>query len=388
MIRTILLLFPIYITLFWFVTLTGNKKKLSAPRLFLSKFMLFPLVIFISYFLYFSPYRTLYPYSDIVLQYASLLVFPVYYIYFRLLTVDGSFSFKKHARYLAIPTLLAIVYAVGVYLTPTTEYRAWLFDENAYSKSSTIAFLNILRLAIRITYLLQVVISVAGNYLLIRKYGEKAEEFYSNIQDGKFNNAKSLNYSIIFMGIAAFTFTALGRQYLLNHYEFIYAGWMIFSANLFFIGFMGITQKPINPTFELQNNAEEYSHMKDIPVGTQKKLLHKILVQFNEKKLHLNSQLNIMDIVKAVGTNRSYISGIINSRYNQNFCSFVNGYRIEELEKAIVENPDSTNESLAETCGFGSVNTLKRAISSKTGMSLTEWKKFKLAKHFNSTSVS
>jgi len=117
-------------------------------------------------------------------------------------------------------------------------------------------------------------------------------------------------------------------------------------------------------------------------------LLHKILVQFNEKKLHLNSQLNIMDIVKAVGTNRSYISGIINSRYNQNFCSFVNGYRIEELEKAIVENPDSTNESLAETCGFGSVNTLKRAISSKTGMSLTEWKKFKLAKHFNSTSVS
>ena len=383
MIRTILLLFPIYITLFWFVTLSGNKKKLCAPRLFLSKFMLLPFIIFISHFFYFSPFPTLYSYSDIVLQYASLLVFPVYYIYFRLLTVDGSFSFKKHVRYLAIPVILATIYAVGVYVTPVTEYRAWLFDEKVYSESSYITFLNIIRLVIRITYLLQVVISVRGNYWLIRKYGEKAEEFYSNIQDGKFNNAKMLNYSIIFMGIAAFTFTAMGRQYLMHHDEFIYAGWIVFSGNLFIIGFMGIAQKPLNPTFELENNAEELNRMKEVPVGTQKKLLQKILVQFVEKKLHLNSQLNIMDIVKAVGTNRSYISGIINSRYNQNFCSFVNGYRIEELEKAILENPDSTNESLAETCGFGSVNSLKRAVSSKTGMSLTEWKKFKLAQQFN-----
>jgi len=388
MIRTILLLFPIYITLFWFITLSGKKKKLSTPRLFLAKFMLLPFLIFISHFLYFSPFPTLYSYSDIVLQYASLLVFPVYYIYFRLLTVDGSFSIKRHARYLAIPTLLTCVYAIGVALTPENEYKAWLFDEKAYSESSQIAFLNILRLVIRITYLLQVVISVTGNYLLIRKYGEKAEEFYSNIQDGKFNNAKMLNYSIIFMGIAAFTFTALGRQYLMIHDELIYAGWIVFSGNLFIIGFMGITQKPINPTFELENNAEELNRMNDVPVGTQKKLLEKILVQFNEKKLHLNSQLTIMDVVKAVGTNRSYISGIINSRYNQNFCSFVNGYRIEELELEIIENPDSTNESLAETCGFGSVNSLKRAISSKTGMSLTEWKKFKLAQHFNPRSVS
>lgn len=384
MIRTILLLFPIYITLFWFVTLSGNKKKLSAPRLYLSKFMLYPFVIFVSHFLYFSPYPTLYLYSDIPLQYASLLVFPVYYIYFRLLTVDGTFTLKKHARYLAIPTIIAGIYAVGVSQTPTDEYRAWLFDEKAYPDSSYIAFLNIIRLVIRITYLLQVVISVAGNYWLIRKYGEKAEEFYSNIQDGKYNNAKLLNYSIIFMGIAAFTFTALGRQYLMNHDEFIYAGWSVFSGNLFFIGFMGITQKPINPTFELENNEEEFNRMKEVPVGTQKKLLIKILFQFDEKKLYLNSQLNIMDVVKAVGTNRSYISGIINSRYNQNFCSFVNGYRIVELEKAIVENPDSTNESLAESCGFGSVNSLKRAVSSKTGMSLTEWKKFKLAQHFTS----
>jgi hypothetical protein len=33
-----------------------------------------------------------------------------------------------------------------------------------------------------------------------------------------------------------------------------------------------------------------------------------------------------------------------------------------------------TNEVLAEMCGFGSVNSMKRAIFAKTGLNLTEWK--------------
>ena len=82
-----------------------------------------------------------------------------------------------------------------------------------------------------------------------------------------------------------------------------------------------------------------------------------------------------MDIVQAVGTNRTYISTIINQQYNQNFCSFVNSYRINELENVLLENPDYTNEILADSCGFGSLNSLKRAIFAKTGMSLSDWKK-------------
>jgi len=92
------------------------------------------------------------------------------------------------------------------------------------------------------------------------------------------------------------------------------------------------------------------------------------------KKKSLNSQLNILEIVNLVGANRTYISAIINLEYNQNFCTFVNTYRIKELKKLIIQNPEYPNEVLAEFCGFGSVNSLKRTISSKTGMSITDWK--------------
>jgi len=117
-----------------------------------------------------------------------------------------------------------------------------------------------------------------------------------------------------------------------------------------------------------QNNEEKQL------TGAQKKLLNSMLLEFEQKKIYLNSQLNILDVVQAIGTNRTYISTIINQQYNQNFCAFVNSYRLEELERIIHKNQNVSNEILAESCGFGSVNSLKRAVFAKTGMSVSQWK--------------
>jgi len=375
MLRTIILLLPIYVALFWSIALAGNERKRSTPRRFLGNFMVFPLIIFICHLLYFTPYPDVYPYFDVVLQYASLMVFPIYYIYFRLLTVDKKFSIKAHARFLIIPTMLGIIYAVGVMLTPKLEFRTWLFHQDAFQELPYISFLNIMRLLIRITYLIQVIVSVTANYLLIRKYASKAEQFYSDLQDGKYNNALMLNRSIIVMGTAAFIFTILGRQYLISQNTMIYIGWTVFSFMLFIIGYMGIKQKPINPTYDLVTDLQgRKDDIKQLP-GTQKIILQKLMLEFEQNKIYLNSQLNILDVVQAIGTNRSYISAIINQQFNQNFSVFVNSYRIKELERIIHENQHVSNEILAETCGFGSVNSLKRAVMAKTGMSITEWKK-------------
>ena len=102
--------------------------------------------------------------------------------------------------------------------------------------------------------------------------------------------------------------------------------------------------------------------------------MRKLLVEFEVNKIYLDNQLNILDVVQAVGTNRSYISTVINQQYNQNFCSFVNGFRLQELQRVYTQNPDYTNEVLAECCGFGSVSSLRRAVYAKTGLSVTEWK--------------
>jgi len=375
MLRTIILLSPIFVTLFWSITLIGNKKIHSTPRLFLSKFMLFPFVCFVVHFAYFAPLPHLYFYLDLPYQYAGSLALPMFYIYFRLLTVDEKFSFKTHSRYLVIPFAIATLYCIGAILTPTIEYTTWLFDETAYPDSPYIRFLMVMRSIQRIQFLVLVVLAVIGNRLLLKKYGSRAEQFYSDITDGKLVNANLLNYSLLLLLGASFVEVALGRRMLMPKDLILYTVWSISTVMLYIIGYMGFKQKTINPTFSDENSTTDMEQLQILTKAAQNTILLKILMTFEEKKIYLRSNLNIMDIVQEVGTNRSYVSAIINQQYHQNFCSFVNSYRIEELERIVNERPDSTNENLAECCGFGSVISLRRAINAKTGLSLADWKK-------------
>jgi len=339
--------------------------------------MLLPVVCFIAHFLYFTPYPKIYPYFDFAYQYAGSLILPVYYIYFRLLTVDEEFSFKAHSIYLVIPTILATVYCIGAFLTPKIEYRTWLFDEQAFSDSPYVRFLVIMRAILRIQFLIQVIFTIVANHLLIQKYADKAEQFYSNLHDGRSSNAKMLNFSIIIICAVSFIGVAMGRRLLISKDYVIYFIWSISTVIIYFIGYLGFKQKPINPMFEFINNADNQNPLDVLPIRSQKKILSRILVEFDENKIYLNKQLTIMDVVQAVGTNRTYISLVINQQYHQNFCTFVNDHRFEELEHVIKENPDYSNDMLAESCGFGSVISLKRTVSAKTGMSITEWRKKK-----------
>lgn len=375
MLRIIFLLSPVYISLFWAIVLADSPKRHSVPRAFLGRFMLLPMIVYFTHFLYHAPLPEIYPYFDSVFAYASLFVFPMYYIYFRLLTVDEKFSIKLHGKYLIPGLIVGTLYTVGVILAPKAEYRVWLYNQYAFADTAPIKFLAYIRILAKITYLVQVLVTVIGNSLLIKKYGSKAEQYYSDILDGKNNNAKALNHSIITLSIAAFILGALGRYILLNHVWLIYSGWTVFSVVIFIVGYMGYKQKPINPTFEINNVVEEQYQIGDLTPDVQKKILHKLDIEFKQKKVYLNSQLNIMDVVEAIGTNRTYISLIINQQYNQNFCSFVNTYRIEELTKVYKEHPNLTTEVLAEKGGFGSISSMKRAIFNKTGQSLAEWKK-------------
>ena len=370
MFRLIALLAPVFVALFWAIILFDDSERHSVPRSFLSKFMLLLLVLFTVKFFNFQPLPDIYPYFDVIHLYASCLVFPVYHIYFRLLTIDEKFSWKAHARYLIFPLLLVSVYAVGVLLTPWMEYQAFLFDKHAFPNSPQVHFLNVIRPLLSFYVLLQVIVYLVKNFRLIRKYGERAEQFYSDIQDGKYNNAKMLNY-MIFINSAI---TVICYLIFKRHSGMVILFPLLYAVVAYMIGYMGYKQKPINPTFDLQMDKQTENTPDQALSYAQEKILHSLLVAFEEQKIYLNSQLDILQVVQIVGVNRSYLSAVINRQYNQNFCSFVNGFRIEELHRVYAVNPEYSNETLAERCGFGSVNSLKRSVYAKTGMSITEWK--------------
>ena len=374
MIRIIFLLSPVFISIFWAITLAGDKKNHSIPRAYLGKFMLFPLVCFGAHFMYFAPLPNVYPYFDVYLQMVGSLIFPVFYIYFRLLTVDKQFSLRTHFIYLAVPSIIPAVYAIFVLLTPWHEFRTWLFDNAALPNSSTIQVLAVLKRILNVQFLVVVIATFIGSYFLLQKYGAKAEQYYSDMKDGKYNNAKLLSLTIILSCLASFIAVAVGRHFIMPKDAMIYPLWTIFSISIYLIGYMGMKQKPVNPTFDLEEKSLQADESSPSP-EEQNIMLKKLLDLFNNHKLYMNSQLTIMDVVQEMGSNRTSISTIINQHCGQNFCSFVNNYRLAELERVVRENPKHSYDILAESCGFGSVNSLKRSVTNKTGLSISEWKK-------------
>jgi len=370
MFRIIALITPVFVSLFWAIILNGNRKSHSRPRSFLAILMLLMVVLFTVKFFNFEPLPDIYPYFDVIHVYIGCMIFPLFHIYFRLLTVDEKFSLKAHARFLIPPFILVSAYALATLITPGIQYHSWLFDKHAFPDSPRIQFLNVILPLIYYFTELQVIFYLVCNTVLLRKYGDKAEQFYSDINDGKYINARILNYMIFVNSVVT----------IITYFIFLKFSWMIYvsptiyAIYVYLIGYMGYKQKAINPTFDLIMDAQTESNIEQILPALSDKLLRKLLVEFEVNKIYLDNQLNILDVVQAVGTNRSYISTVINQQYNQNFCSFVNGFRLQELQRVYTQNPDYTNEVLAECCGFGSVSSLRRAVYAKTGLSVTEWK--------------
>ena len=373
MLKTILLLTPVYVTLFWTVVLHTDKANNSIPRSFLAKFMLAAFIVYLSHFLFYSGLQDIYIVIDPVYQLASLLVYPLYHIYFRLLTIDEKFCIKKHWYLLVAPFFCFLLYVAGIALADYHEYKTWVFDRSIHFHSAEMIYLGIIHQIIRICFIVQVIYVVISNFRLITRFGDKAMHFYSNASDSSTIRIKLLNYSMLITAISSITLAALGRDFFKSEYTGIFIAAIIFSSMLFLIGWLGDRQKVLNPAFESDEISDNNEHNEN-STDNQNMFVEKIQNLFATRQLFLNSKLNILDVASELGSNRTYISYMINKNFNQNFCSYVNQYRIQFLEEKLKEHPELPNQQLAELCGFGSVDSMKRAVLTKTGISLQEWK--------------
>lgn len=102
----------------------------------------------------------------------------------------------------------------------------------------------------------------------------------------------------------------------------------------------------------------------------------KLELKIKTEKMYTNPDLSIHDLAAEIGTNRSYISSTINTFYNRNFCSYINHYRFQELADTLQKENDYSHKELATKCGFGSIDSMKRTVKMKTGLSMKEWKDY------------
>lgn len=382
MIKTILLLNPVYVTLFWAILLNIPGRNVSPARTFLGKFMIFAGIVYFSHFVFYYPLKKIYPYIDPLYQFSSLIVYPMYYIYLRLLTIDEKFSWSIHWKFLLVPVVLVLLYTSGILIGGFADFKIWIFEKSITQASPALRFVRFILFSMRFLFIVQVLFLMIESSRLLKQYASKAEQFYSDIEDGKNINVKILNLSMILTGICSITIASLGRDFFKKDPTLTGFASIIFSGLLFIVGYMGYKQKSVYQlTPVLQEEPESPTHEEQVQLEISGNILiNKIKDLFEKQKIYLNESLTIVDLANITGTNRTYISHIINQHYQQNFCTFVNNFRVEEVKRVILKDPSATNQILAEKCGFSSADSLKRVIKNMTGMSVTELKNSLLKK--------
>lgn len=95
----------------------------------------------------------------------------------------------------------------------------------------------------------------------------------------------------------------------------------------------------------------------------QQKLSASTLETFMEAhRPYLDPNLRIIDLAQKLGTNRTYLSALINDTYGMNFSRYINTLRFKELEK-ITNDPSCDKLPLNKrivAAGFGSYRNYKR----------------------------
>ncbi len=373
-----------YVALFWTIVLLLTPRKKSKPKYFLGIFMLAATLVYFSHAVFFTNNIALYLYIDSLYVAAMLSVFPLYYWYIRLLTVETTYQ-RNNLKLLIPATVFSIITAI-VYclmedpLAYLMYYHFNMLGDNM-SDNSMWKIQRVISNVVKFVFFVQILYVLKNGLTLIRKYEERINNFYSNTEGRSMNWVRWLIIIFALTGIMSSVINFIGRTYFSMNHELLFFPSFIFGTLIFMIGYLGNSQKHI--LFELDKEEKEFqddvnsvnwrnqhvsNHIKDNRFW--KDLKTNLIILFEEKLVYRRSDLKISQVSEMLNTNRTYISRLINEEFNCSFSYFVNKYRVNEA-KEILENDASQElslEQVADVVGFTSAGSLIRNFKQYLGI--------------------
>ena len=111
-------------------------------------------------------------------------------------------------------------------------------------------------------------------------------------------------------------------------------------------------------------------------------LYEKILHKFVVEKKYRDPDYSAKQLANELETNTRYISAVINLRFQQNYSSLVNEYRIREALYLLIDHRqlDKSIEDIATMVGFSNRQTFYAAFYRIKGITPKEYRNQQLAK--------
>ena len=366
---------PVFIPLVISLILFTSASRTNKPKLFLSLAMLNVAFVFFGNFLYFAHHLHFYSLLHGFHIFAVLAIYPSLYIYFSLL-IHPTISYKKLALHF-LPALVFLILSDALFFPFLTvkeriyflgEYRLHPTFDTIWLKALwIIRYVNVVVIFIQIPFYSYKI------YKLQKEHNRVIANSFSSPWEVNMNWLKILNFTLIASGFLCIFFYAINPQKLFGDERYLTYPFYLLSAVISIIGVYGNNQKLIFKEEEVlyscdDTNAEENANGNSINFDLQKRLEH----YFENQKPYLKPDLKIWEVCSELGSNRTYISKLINDKYGMNFCQFVNKYRIQHATDLMQKEGKMKAEEIAVVSGFGSFASYHRAKKSLESEMLCE----------------
>lgn len=363
--RDLIIYTPMYVTFFWAVILLLGHKQNNLAKHFLGIFMVAAFLLYFSHALFFKKHLDVYVYFDSLYLMASLSVYPLYFWYIKLLTVEPKIKYQN--LWMLSPALLLGIFSVALYLIMLPEERQvfikhYLLQEKSTElETTTVVIQKWVHVFIRILFAVQIVFFLFFGSKLVFRYNKRIANFYSNLESKTIIWVNLLLFSFVITSVISIVFNIIGKSVFFNNIILLSVPSIIFSVLLFVIGLQGYMQN--HTVADLEIDEQQIPELETRKFN-RSKLKEDLLELFNSEKVFMQPDLKITHVSEKLKTNRTYLSNLINKEFSCTFSDFVNKYRINEAKRLLNEKSYNgfSQEYISEKSGFGSLSSFIRVF--------------------------
>jgi AraC-like DNA-binding protein len=343
------------------ITLILTSKN-NFPKLVMGFALFNAFFVFLANYFYFLKLYDTYSYLHSFHIATVLWLFPSIYLYVKSLTSE-QLKFKRSLFHLLPGLIFGLVSAILFYGMLDHEQRIFYLSNYRSGMHFSTMELNAFKYFRSTDVALIILQVIYYSIVLVRinhQYQTRLFDEYSNVEHLSINWIKWFDVAFVCVGILAILFYIFNPLHEQNEFFLVF---FLFSISVFMwiIGLWSFKQK--KPVFNSLLHQPGNPNIKSTKTNIgNEELAEKLIQYFEQEKPYLDSNLSLSSICKEIGTNRTYLSTIINTNFGMNFNAFVNQYRTRYIKKYLKNHPRTSIDDLVQIGGFGSKSSLKRAL--------------------------
>lgn len=379
---------PIYVCTFWSVVLVLDViRTRQRAKQRLAVYMVTATLLYLGHYVFFNHLHQLLPLSDTVYCTANLLVFPLYYLYLRELTVSHNEGFRAWIVLLpavAVGLVIGVLYALMSHAELTSFFDNYLY----YSRFDLLAGLPwwqaVVHHLAKLTFALQIPPILWLGYRNIVQYNQRVDAFYADTDDKSLHRMKSVLVVFVVVAVISFTANALGRSRFLDSVWLLAVPSMAFSVLQFLLGYIGHRQDFSIVDLMADESRETYKPTPEsdaeISLGNNElspffqNLHDQFFSIIRDERLYLQPNLKISDLADRLETNRTYLQHILKKETGCTFTEFINRQRIDYACELMARQPERSVADIGMESGFTSPSSFYRNFRHYRHCSPTNYK--------------